>query len=340
MRTYEEILESMKARLTIPASKAEGSFVGDVLGAAAQELAGIYSMELEGILDSAFVSTASGEALTNICANYGIDRVPASKATAQVTITGTAGTALEGVLALADGLVFEVETGAIPAGGVITLTATAAETGSAYNVAAGEIGAFLYDYEGLSTITNAAPATGGREAEEDETLRARTLKKMRSASSGGSLKDYEAWAASVAGVSHALAQASAPNVTVYIVGEGLTAASASLVNTVKNYIEGLRPVGAVVSVSAASAVNIAVSVTANIGDAPAAEVKAAMEARIKAYFEEIALTGTAVSYIRMAELLFVEGVQDITAYTLNSGTSSVAVGSTAFPKLAEVVLNA
>lgn len=75
MNTFDDILSRMKAAYTGSASTQEGTFAGDLLQAVANELARIYSQELEPVSHQAFVSLASGEGLDAVCGNYGISRL-------------------------------------------------------------------------------------------------------------------------------------------------------------------------------------------------------------------------------------------------------------------------
>ena len=72
--TKKAILERLIAAYTGPGSTEEGSFAGDVLRACADAMAELYSMEIDGLEQRAFVSTASGDWLTRVCADRGVDR--------------------------------------------------------------------------------------------------------------------------------------------------------------------------------------------------------------------------------------------------------------------------
>jgi len=74
MFTKEAILERLIAAYTGPGSTAEGSFAGDVLRACADAMAELYSTEIDGLETRAFVSTATGDWLTRVCADRGVDR--------------------------------------------------------------------------------------------------------------------------------------------------------------------------------------------------------------------------------------------------------------------------
>jgi len=72
--TKEAIAERLVAAYSGPGSAQEGSFAGDVLRACADALAELYSMEIDGLEQRAFVSTATGDWLTKVCADRGVDR--------------------------------------------------------------------------------------------------------------------------------------------------------------------------------------------------------------------------------------------------------------------------
>lgn len=74
MFTKEAILQRLIAAYTGPGSTAEGSFAGDVLRACADAMAELYSTQIDGLEQRAFVSTAVGEWLTRVCADRGVDR--------------------------------------------------------------------------------------------------------------------------------------------------------------------------------------------------------------------------------------------------------------------------
>lgn len=74
INTFESILFRLKANYTGQASTMEGTIVGDVLQAVANELARIYSQELEPMEDDLFLQTARGQHLEALCGNYSITR--------------------------------------------------------------------------------------------------------------------------------------------------------------------------------------------------------------------------------------------------------------------------
>ena len=72
--TYETILQTLLAAYGGVTSTEEGSFAGDVLRACADAMAQLWSEEIDGLERRAFVSTASGDWLTRVCADRGVER--------------------------------------------------------------------------------------------------------------------------------------------------------------------------------------------------------------------------------------------------------------------------
>ena len=72
--TKDEILNGLLAAYHGPGSAEEGSFAGDVLRACADAMAELWSTDIDGLEYRAFVSTATGEWLTLVCADRGLER--------------------------------------------------------------------------------------------------------------------------------------------------------------------------------------------------------------------------------------------------------------------------
>jgi len=74
VNSYTDILTRLRQGAGEGFSTLEGTFAGDVLGAAASELARIYAQEFDRVTDRAFVATAAGEWLDAACGCYGMSR--------------------------------------------------------------------------------------------------------------------------------------------------------------------------------------------------------------------------------------------------------------------------
>lgn len=61
--SFEEILSRLKNNLETDITNIEGTWTGDLLQSVANELARIYSMEIEPMYAKAFIITATGEDL-------------------------------------------------------------------------------------------------------------------------------------------------------------------------------------------------------------------------------------------------------------------------------------
>lgn len=119
-------------------------------------------------------STASGETLSRVVKINGIRRQAGSYSTADVTITGTAGTTItNGIVADVAGQKWDLPaTVVIPSSGQIVVTATAQDEGE-ITAQAGQITKIMTPTRGWQTVINAAAATVGAATETDAALRLR-----------------------------------------------------------------------------------------------------------------------------------------------------------------------
>ena len=338
MSVYENMLAAIGGE-----DIAEGSFFADNLLAVSEELSRIEDAVFD-MKNRIFPTLATGDDLTLAAENFGMERKAATCAVVNVKVTGTAGAAFLGAVACtADGeLLYELADGTIGADGAVTVNAVCTTAGAAGNAPAGAICETVTSYAGIDAVTNESAAAGGADEESDESLRQRVLTRLRTPSTGGNRADYLSWALSVDGVEKAYVKSpSAGQVEVYITSSGNAEASDALKAKTSAYIETVRPIGAAVTVKSGTALPIGVVVNAKLsGGMNAANVKAAIESAVRAYFASCTFNSSEVSYLRTAELLFADGVDDVVSYTLNGGTSSVALAETQFPVLAEVTVNA
>ena len=72
--TKQEIFAAMEAAYTGAGSTGEGTFAGDILRACADGCAELWSTEIDGLEQRAFVSRAEGEWLSRVCADRGVER--------------------------------------------------------------------------------------------------------------------------------------------------------------------------------------------------------------------------------------------------------------------------
>lgn len=346
-QTEEAILARMLARVPADVDKSEGSFVWDALAPAAYELydAAVWAQEA---LRRGFASTTFGAYLDLRCAEHGVTRRPAAKAAGRVKLTGRAGMTMPAgtrVATAADPVTntpsVEFETLAdvvLDAGGLGTADVQAAEAGALGNVAAGAITIAVSASGGIRAVTNPAALTGGMEPESDEALLQRFLLKVRSPGTSGNRSDYVQWAMSVPGVGGVLVEPlwNGPGtVKVVLLDDNKRAASTALVSVVQTLIapsdggEGLAPIGAKVTVEAATEVPIDLSAKLTIaGSATLEAVKAMIEGGLREYLSQLAFADSLVRYNRISAILLdLPAIVDFQDLRVNGGTSNIEMGA-------------
>jgi uncharacterized phage protein gp47/JayE len=344
-QTFEAILQRMFSRIPDDIDKSEGSFIWDALAPVAAELAqaAIWAQE---VLRRGFASTTFGQYLDLRCEEHGITRRPAVKATGQVTFTGTPGTVIPAGTQVstasseaAPAIFFATKSDAnIGAGGTVTVNIEAVEAGTGGNVAAGTITMLAQPVAGVTSVINTAATTGGLDKEDDASLLARYLAKVRSPGTSGNKADYINWAMEVPGVGgvQVIPLWNGPGtVKVVLLGTDKKPASQTVVDAVQNYIapvagtgEGRAPIGATVTAAAATAVTVNTAATVVLdGTRTLAEVTADYEAALDQYYTDIAFSEDPTVRYNVAGslLLSIKGVTDYSNLTLNGGTSNITI---------------
>jgi len=214
-------------------------------------------------------------------------RVPAAYASGQATVTGTDGAVIPAgtVFKRTDGTAYAVESEATIAGGSAVVTLVAEEVGQDGNADAASALTLDTPIAGVnaSATVTADALTGGADIEDDDSLRARLLERIKEPPMGGAKADYVAWAKEVPGITRAWCypgEQGDGTVTVRVVRDD----DASLIPdeaeiaVVQAYIDERRPVAAELFVVAPLAVPVAFEIQL----VPAtATVKAAVEASLR-----------------------------------------------------------
>lgn len=344
-QTYEAIMARLLSKVPDTLDKREGSFIWDALSPVALELAQAY-MQLDLVLQWGFAQTTYGQYLDMRAAEHGLTRKAATKATGQVTITGTAGTTVPAGSLFATGAGVQFKTIAdvtIGETGTVTAAIEAVEAGAGGNVPAGAITQIPVSIAGVTAVINLAATSGGTDEESDADLLARLLERVRNPATSGNAAHYKRWALEVSGVGDAkvLPLWNGPGtVKVVVIDSNKQPASAEIVQNVANYIETVRPIGATVTVESATGVAINVAATVILAEnAVLANVQAAFEASLTAYLQQIAFKQNYVSYAQVGSLLLdTPGVLDYSNLTLNSGTGNVSIGDIEVAVLGTVTL--
>jgi len=336
--TQDEIRNRLLAAIPESFDKTEGSFFYDAIMPAAIELALAYA-QADKNLQLGFAQTTNGEYLDCRADEHGLTRRTAVKATGQVTITGTNGTVvLQGSLfATGAGVQFQtVAQVSIDITGQVIANVEAVIAGSAGNVPVGAINILPVMITGVSGVMNAQATTGGVDIETDDDLLTRLLDKVRLPATSGNANHYKQWAMEVPGVGNAKVFPlwnGNGTVKVVVIASNTLPAGPDLIEDVMTHIETMRPIGALVTVEPAQAiqVNITASVTIATGSV-LGNVQAAFVESLTQYYESIAFVEPYISYARIGALLLSTlGVTDYHDLLVNGGTVNVDLGEEGVP---------
>lgn len=337
---YEEdnstVLNRMLNNVPSDIDKSEGSFVYDALTPASQEIVQ-QEVNLDEVLKKVFAQTAADNGYSTEldlrCAEHGITRKQGTKATGQVTFTGTDGTLIPSgtLIQTAGGLQYQTTADATIASGTTAVNIEATAIGSASNVPANTIIELPVQIVGVTSVTNSNATTGGTDIETDASLLARLFAKVQVPSTSGNKNDYKLWALDVPGVGDAKVFPlwnGNGTVKVCIIDSDKQPASSDIVTAVQTYIESARPIGATVTYEAATGLNINVSVTITKDSSYTTDqIITNITAKITDFLKSIAFNQNYVSYAKIGDaILSSEGVTDYSNLQVNSGTVNISVG--------------
>jgi uncharacterized phage protein gp47/JayE len=339
-QTFETILQRMLDRIPATIDKREGSIIYDALAPAAAELAQAY-IELDVILTETFADTSNGEFLARRAAERGVNRKPATKAVRLGLFTDSSEAAFDppiGSRFSGDDLNYVVVE-KITDGQFKLECETAGEVGNSY------VGTLLpigYIPE-LATATLTDILVPGANEESDESLRERYFEEIINQAIDGNIAQYRKWANEYAGIGRAKVFPlwDGPNtVKVSILDAENQVASAGLISDFQEYLDpgaeglgnGVAPIGAKVTVTTATGVNINVSAEIVLAEGYS-EVNGVDEA-LTAYLKEIAYAKNTVSYISIgAAILDVPAVDQVRNLQVNGTTTDIVLTAEQIPIL-------
>lgn len=295
----------------------------------------------------------------------GMKRRAATAATGEITIKGKEGAVIPlGSLFVTTAINDEPSTeylttaaATIPKGGSVTVGVVCATPGISGNAAAATIVHLGSKVDGITSVTNEKPLTGGTEEETDEALilRIREYDQSLGDSFVGSVADYKRWAESVDGAGTAEvipAKDTSGLVTIVLLDANGDPANEDLRNKVYNYIMSpddplnrLAPTGANLSVEAPVTVEISIKATVELADDATIEsVKEAYLDLLLAYLPEAMKEGQ-IKYSRVtSELSKTSGVSDYTGVqigvvgsdgTVTYGKTNIKVTDRSLPIVTE-----
>lgn len=347
MRTVEAIYEALRAAC----EERCGCVIGDScdmavrLYAAAAQIQAL-EVQAEWVARQSFPQTAEGEMLDRHAEMRGITRLGAERAEGvlRFSVSQAAATDLAipagSVCLTRSGEAFgTTEEGVLKAGELsVDIPARAVGAGAAGNVAAGRIALMSPYPTGIQRCTNPAAFAGGRDSEDDGSLRARVLESFRRLPNGANAAFYEAAALGHSGVAAAKAVGRARGtgtVNVYLTSPaGMP--SQALLTEVEADLAERREIAVEVKVlaPAAATVNVAAAVKPE-AERSFAEVKTAVEEAVRQHFTG-ALLGKGVLLAELGSLIYqVEGVANC---RLTAPTADLAAAATVLPVLGTVTI--
>jgi len=330
-QTYQQILKRQLDRIPDTIDKREGSVIMTALGPESWYLEGLY-LDLEKLQNNIYAPTAGGNYLDLIAEPLGIARKAAMLAVRKgsfnvaISIGKRFSTVAQGSAAAQTYTVTEY-IGRADGYFVYRLTCdTPGEQGNGY---VGQLLAIDY-VQGLTDAQLGEIITPGTDEESDDAFRKRYLQKAQQPSTSGNENDYRNWATECSGVGAArvIPLAYGPGtVKVVIIDSNMRAATPALVTEVYDYIEGLRPIGATLTV--VSAIEKAISVSAKVklqNGVNLTDVQSMAVTTINEFLEMQAFDIDYISLARIGNLLLnVSGVEDYGELTLNGSTENITL---------------
>ena len=353
-----------KMREIIPADidMSEGGHAWNMTRPTALIAAEICQFVLPEVIKLIFPQWSYGQFLDYHANDRGLVRREATAAFGQVTITGAAETVIpaESLFSTAsingaptvDYMTLEEVT--IPETETVTVDVQCTQTGVIGNTGANTIVLASSRINGIKSVNNAEPLTGGTEEETDEALIQRISDYDRSQGDNyvGSVSDYKRWATSVDGVGSATiipAQDTTGLVTIILTDSNGAPATEQLCTAVYNHImrpdspdERLAPVNALLSVVPPATMKISILATVELeNNATLDSVKEAFAAQLALYLP-VALDEGEIKYTRVAAALAAtDGANDfsnlqiglITDGTVSYGASNIPITTSQLPTI-------
>lgn len=270
-------------------------------------LAGLYGY-ISSVADQIIIDTASGEYLARHAAIWGVRRKAAVAAIVSATATGTNGAVIPAAseLTRSDGTIYVTRAAATISAGSATIMVEAAEAGPNGDIGSGTPLTFSSAVSGVNSgVAVIATTTAGAAEEDDGSLKARLLERIRTPPQGGAVGDYVGWALAQSGVTRAWCYpgwlgAGTVGLTFVMDGRPNPIPLSGDVDAVQAALDILRPVTADLTVFAPATVAVPFTITA----APSTpEVRAAIVAELDDLFRREATPGGTLYLSRMREAI-------------------------------------
>lgn len=343
-----------------------GSILRSVVEANAAVILWLQGLILQ-LMATTRAATSNGTDLDSWVADYGLTRLAAVAATGQVTFARFTST-LQTVVPVGS----SVQTGdgsqkytvtidttnpnysaglggyVLTAGvGSINVPVLASTAGAAANALAGQINTLTTSIPGVDTVTNASAFTNGANAETDAALRARFISFVAGLSKATKAAVGYAITSLQQGLSYAYVEnflyngTAQPGYFYVVVDDGTGTPGSTLLKSVANAIDAVRPATSSFGVFAPVVQTVSVTMTATISAGyDATATKLLVKNAVTAYINALQL-GQTLAYTKLLQVAYEAsaGVSNITAYTLNGGTADITATSQQVTKAATITVN-
>lgn len=350
-KTFEAILaEALKRGEELGVDTREGSLFYDAVAGPALIIARQYA-NLDTCFELVFISTTSGEYLSERAKEYGLERTPAIACCYYFHYEGTRPEV---------GRVFYMDTQYFTLqeteDGVLYLQANTAGESQNY-IAVGTPAVPAKTVEGLASAYFGQIMIPGAEEESDESLRTRVWNVVSGRAENGNASHYKKWCEEVQGVGRAriIPLWDGENtVKGVLIGTDGTPATDAVVARVQEYIDpdslgigaGTANIGAHFTAIAAESVTICVKASVSLLDgADEAEVTTEIEQALTGYLKELALDSNeneeiVVRVSQIGALLYgSKMVNDYSDLTINDGTANITMSIEQCPVIGYVEIS-
>ena len=340
------MVDDFVARLSDPAVRLENHPLNVLATVLAASVADLYGQLSNSVTDS-FVTTASATDLDRLGNIWDLQRGQGTKATGTLIFTGAVGTNITSGIKLAssDGTEFITNNASdveIPANGMADISVEAIMIGNAGNLPADSVIGLSKANAGLnpSATVNSSALTGGTNKETDSAYRVRLLLQVRNPSKGGAVTDYERWvldrsahfvAVSKVFITPPSVQANAGVVDIqFLIESGvdlMAMPSADNLTAITDYLNIVRPVGAILNVSSASTETVVITVVSTqLEDGiTLQEATNNITIELNALFLRVAdITGS----LKLSQIYeTIAGATGIASFTLSNPTDSITAAT-------------
>lgn len=325
-QTYEIMKERILSKFPLMLDKREGSYSDSLISPLVEELAKAY-MSMGDILSLGFIETNFDTFLDKRVSEFGVYRKQGTKATGEVIVTGSDGTAISnGTLLIVNDLKYVVLNDVqLPIENILYVEAL--EVGERYNILTGTELKLIESNSNITNLVAHSDFKNGLDIETDEDLRKRFVKVVNNPSTSGNKAHYEEWALEVQGVGNAKVYPlwnGNGTVKVLITDSNNKQVTEDVINNCKYHIEECMPIGCQLTVSTPTNLDVAVvaSIELKYGYS-VEEVKEEFNAALTNYLKNI--EGELVYSKVYGILVNLAGIGDIVSLTLNGSSSNIDV---------------